>query len=268
MSGYEEAKAVNDKLKAEIAEKKEKEEENVKVAINQLAALRDNSQLAKMYADNAQVGARNLSGEYPMLKVHVVGKSSSNVLSDGTEPQDGYFFYAPTQEQMKEIDCHILTISRGFRTEGMEIDPETKKPKIVFNQIMGGLWLDRSDYRPFIIYLTGKKLNPMWEFGKQANRYIHAKPVSIPMFAMTIHLTTEKVDSSNPKFGKSWIINFTIKKEEGGFPTLIMDEGKFQFVKDSVQTLEEMIDSIIEAKEVKTDIVKETVFKEEFIPSE
>lgn len=244
------------KLKAEQAEKEEKTLEVQKAIEHSLTALKDNTSLAQMYSENAKLGADNLGGESPILRVHSTGKSSSNTLADGSEPQDGNFFYKPTGEEFDSVTCHILSISRGYRTEGMELDRNTGKKKMVYNQIIGGLIVDGTDYKPFIMYVNGLKLSRMWEFGKEAAKYTRARPVSIPMFALSIKLTTQKEKTT---FGNSWVINFEILKDEGGFPILIWDEGVFQFLKDSVSNMEDSIESLIASGTQKAEPVAEEV---------
>lgn len=232
-----------EKLKAESKKSEEVDKKNTEIALNNLAQIRQNSELAKMYQESSKVGADNLSGELPLLKVHAVGKSTKNELSNGDEPNDGYFFYKPNGEQFKEIRVHVLTISKGFRAEGME-------KKMIFNQVMGGVILDGTEMKPFVMYFTGLKLQPMWDFGKQASKYTKMKPVPIPMFALTVKMTTEKVANN---YGKSWIINFEIEKTEDGSPLLVMDPGEFQYLKDNAELVEDTIASLIDAKAVKED---------------
>lgn len=243
MSGYEEAKAQRDKLAKENQDLAEAEAKNVEEAKSQLATIGNNAELAKMYSENANVGASNLAGELPLLKVHQTGKSTKNELANGSEPSDGMFFYKPTGEQFDTLEVHILTISRGFRAEGL--DNKGADRKLVFNQIMGGVIIDGGDLKPFIMYVTGKKLQPMWDFGKAASKYTKAKPVSIPMFAMTVELSTHKEENS---YGKSWLVDFKIKKGEDGTPVLVMDPGEFQFLKDTALAMEETIEGVIASK--------------------
>lgn len=247
MSEQDKAREVANKLRQEKEEREATEAKNREEAVNQLAVIGNNSELAKMYAESASYGSSNLAGELPLLKVHQTGKSTKNELQDGSEPSDGWFFYKPTGEQFEKLECHILTISRGFRAEGLNND-------MVFNQIIGGVIVDGSDFKPFILYVTGKKLQSMWDFGKAASKYTKAKPLPIPMFAMTVELSTHKEENS---YGKSWLIDFNIKKAEDGTPILVMDPGVFQFLKDNVSTLEETIEGVIASKTNKgTDIIQ------------
>lgn len=224
------------KLDEEVKAKKASE---VKGAENALIAVRKNPELTKMYRENAEVGAGNLVGELPLLKIHSVGKSTKNKLANGDDPSDGWFFYRPTEEQFKSIECHILTISRGFRAEGM------KGKKDVFNQLMAGVVINGGDIKPFITYLTGLKLSPMWEFGKEAAKYTKAKPIPIPMFALKVKLTTKKVSHN---YGESWIIEFEILRNKNGSPVVVADPGLFQYLRDHVETVEDTIASLISVK--------------------
>lgn len=248
MSGYEKAKETADKLKEEKAETEEMALETKKQAVNELDAIKANSELSKMYQESATVGASNLSGETPLLKVHAVGRSK-NELADGSEPNDGFFFYKPTGEQFEYVEAHILTISKGYKAPGMAQGSEEAKEG--FNQLLGGIIVHEGEYKPFVMYFTGLKLSHLWEFGKQASKYTKAKPFSIPMFALTVKLTTEKIKNT---YGTSWVVTFEIVKNEEGDPKLVTDQGEFQFLKDSVSISEEIIASVIAATEVKKAI--------------
>src|SRR3990167_1747416 len=85
------------------------------VAEQSLAVISQNKNMSKLYQDNAQVGADNLGGVMPLLKIHSVGRSSKNELAEGGEPHDGWFFYAADGTQYQNPICHILSISAGFR---------------------------------------------------------------------------------------------------------------------------------------------------------
>jgi hypothetical protein len=242
MTGYQTAKAVADKLKpAEVDETMPIE--TAKEELTQLAVIKNDEALAKLYNDNASIGADNLAGELPVLKVHSVGKSMKNTLADGSEPSDGYFFYKPTGEQYKELEVHVLTISRGFKAEGMA-DPQGNT-KLIFNQILGGVIIDAGQTKPFLMYFTGSKLSSLWEFGKEAGKYTKAKPFGIPMFALTVRLSTEKKENN---FGRSWVVNFEIVKAEDGQAKLVLDPEEFKFLKESAISLQDTINNLIDTK--------------------
>lgn len=210
-----------------------------KITKNEETALAVSGNLAQMYKDNASVGSENLAGSLPLLKIHAVGRSRNNTLQDGSEPANGNFFYKPTKQQFDEVTCHILTISKGFRTEGFE------GKKDVFHQILAGVIIDEGELKPFLMYFTGLKLANLWAFGKEASAFTKAKPVPIPMFALSVKLTTAKQEN---KFGDAWVVEFEIVKDKKGVPEVVTDEGMFVFLRDTVKQVEETINNLIASK--------------------
>lgn len=265
--GIEKARAKADELKAEVQAKAEAEEKGMEAAKTQLETISQNKDLAQMYADNAHVGAENIAGSLPLLKVHQAGKSK-NTLANGQEPDNGNFFYQQTGEEFKDVLIHVLTISRGFKAPGLNGQGEDK-----FNQILGGCIIEEGNtFKPFIMYFTGKKLRNLWDFGKEAAKYTHKKPLSIPMFALTVKLTTEKKDND---FGYSFVVNFEIVKNEQGDPKLITDPGIFTYIRDNVEDVASTISSLIAAKAsaedaeevVTADIRGDVVQEDQYDPS-
>jgi hypothetical protein len=248
MTALDKAREVANKLKAENQESEQKAVANQELAKKELAALAPDSKLAAMYNEAATVGAENIAGQsLPILRIHVVGKSTNNELEDGTEPQDGHFYYKPTKEDLgTEIDVHILTISRGFKTQPME----GSQKEYTFNQVVGGII---GNDKPFIMYFNGTRLPDLWNFGKEAGQYTRRKPVAFPMFSLKIRLTTKKGEKG--KYAAPWIVDFKILRTEDGQPELILDEGEFQYLKDNVAVMEETIASLIAAKELKSAAV-------------
>ncbi len=244
MSGEDKARETAARLKKEAEEKTNTEKMEMAELKNDLAKINDDPELMKMYQQNAQVGAKNLSGELPLLKIYSVGKSKAE-LADGRKPTDGWLFYKPLGIQFETATCHILTISRGFRAKGM-VDQKTGKPgDPKYNQLMGGVIINGSDLLPFVMYFTGLKLSNLWEFGKEAGKFTKMKPVPIPMFALTVKMGTEQVENS---YSESWIATFEILKSQTGFPIVVTDQTLFEHLRDSVDTVEDMIASVIEAK--------------------
>lgn len=214
----------------ELAEKEEAE--------NALSLIQKDSELMRMYQENAKVGAENLGGSLPLLKVYSAGKSTAE-LEDGTDPSDGWFYYSPTKSQFETVDCHVLTISRGFRAKGLE------DQKDIFNQILAGVITNDGKNLPFIMYFSGLKLENLWGFGKEASQWTRRRPIAIPMFALTVRLTTESVKHS---YGKSWVVNFEILQDELGMPQLVHDKGEFRFLLDNVRVVEQTVEEIISNK--------------------
>lgn len=206
------------------------------------STIQQNKKLVELFKANANVGTENLVGRVPLLKVHSVGRSSTNILADGREPEDGHFYYAPQQRDLGDsINCHILTVSKGFRTEGL------KNQKNVFNQIMGGLIIDDGKYLPFLMYFSGKKLRFLWDFGKEAAEWTRAKPIPIPMFALTVNLSTKKEKTD---YGFIWVVEFKILKDNNKMPLVIGNESLFSSVREKVRDVVKMIDQIIEVKQL------------------
>lgn len=237
------------KLREEVDSKKAAEDKtHAEIVKRSIDAVKANAKLADMYRKNASIGSENLGSSLPMIKIHSTGRSTKNFLVNGQEPNDGWFFYQPTQEQFETLECHILTISRGYRALDMNGVPK-------FNQIMGGVFKHDGKMIPFIMYLTGIKLKAMWEFGKEAGQYTRSKSMPIPMFAMTVKLTTEKIKT---EFAPSWIVKFEIKRDEDMNPILVTDPILFTQLRDAVEKVEDKIAPIIESKSV-ADAVKEEI---------
>ena len=250
MTGFDKAKEVAEGLKKNVEMKKEKEKHDMAELKNELATIQADPELMKMYQENANVGAKNLSGELPLLKIYAAGRSKAELV-DGKKPTDGFFFYKPTQAQYESVTCHILTISRGFRAKGM-VDVKTgKEAEPKFNQVMGGVIIDGAELRPFVMYFTGLKLSNLWEFGKEAGKFTKMKPVPIPMFALTVKMGTKQVENS---YGESWIATFEILKTSEGSPIVVTDTMLFEYLRDNVETVEDTIASVIEAKNTEETI--------------
>lgn len=240
MSGIDKARETAQRLKGENEQAKKSEAVREAEIKNSLAVLANNSNLAKMYNDSASVGSENIGGEsLPLLKVHSAGRSQNNLLLNGDEPHNGYFFHKTTQEEFKEVECHVLTISEGFRADGVE------NKKNVFNQILAGVVVNEGKFIPFLMYFTGMKLSNLWDFGKEASKWTKAKPIGIPLFAMKVKLTTRKeVDGA-----KSWfVVDFEIIKDESGIPILVTDEALFTVLRDNVDKVKATISKLIQMK--------------------
>lgn len=221
---------------------------------NELEVVKSDPELYKAYKENADLGADNLGGTIPQLKVHVAGKSSKNELLNGKQPEDGNFFYTPTQTEYKDVLVHILAISGGYRSEF--------QGKSVYTQLLSGIILSDAEYKPFITFLTGKKLSPMWEFAKELKKWTQK---GIPMFALTVRLNTHS--EKNP-YGSSWIIDFELVKDDEGVPTLVHDMAEFNMLRDKVTEMKEVMRSISESQSGEEEIGVAEIAKEDPIPDD
>lgn len=245
MTNQQKFAEAGEKLHAEKAATEEQALAKKEEVKSELASLQENTTLAAMYNESAQVGAANLGGQsLPILRIHAAGKSTNNELVDGTEPTDGAFYYKPTKEDLgNTIDVHILTISHGFKTAPMEGSDK----EYTFNQIVGGII---GNDKPFLMYFNGSKLQNLWNFAKEAAQYTRRKPVSFPMFSLSVRMSTKKGEKG--KYAAPWIVAFEIVRNEDNTPKLILDEGEFAYIKDNVTLMEDTIEGLIAAKELKS----------------
>jgi len=248
MTGYD--KFVNNvkKLKEETVEKKVEDEKIMAEAIQSIELIKANPELMKMYQDNAQVGAENLGGELPILKVHSMGKSRGNITVDGIEPAHGSFFHKITRKAYSDVSAHILVVSRGFYAKNIEEGKEDK-----WNQIIGGMITNDGDENmtPFVMFVSGLRLSKLWDFGKEAGKWTKAKPISIPMYALTVHMTTEEVSHAKSKqYGNALVINFEIFKDANENPELVYDPKVMKFLRDSYDEMRGIIDNLVENKAI------------------
>lgn len=245
MSGEDKFQETGAKIKQEVEQAKEADREERTAIMNELATIRQNPELEKMYKDSAGIGADNLSGELPLLKIYTANKTLNAELEDGKTPNDGWFFHRATRKQFESINAHVLTISRGFRAEGMA-NKKGQKGELKFNQVLGGIIVDEGKLLPFIMYFTGLRLQYLWDFGKEAGKYTKGKlGLPIPMFSMLVKMNTESVKGS---YGPVWIVKFEIIKNEDGMPAIVTDPGLFSLLRKTAIKAEETIASIIEAK--------------------
>ncbi|KKT30388.1 MAG: hypothetical protein UW18_C0017G0013 [Microgenomates group bacterium GW2011_GWF1_44_10] len=256
MTGTDQFKAMGERIKRESEETKPKEElapvreEEITKAVATMDVIKENQELAKRYQQASKMGSENLSGGMPILKIHSIGRST-NELSDGSEPNNGWFYYKPTKQQFETIDCHILAISRGFNTPKLGGKPG----ETTYQHLLSGVMKVDGEYAPFVIYLNSAgHRNRMYAFGKQIHQFTHQRPIGIPMFALSIKLFTvqEKYeftgDDGKKMSGKSWVMDYELKVNEDGSPVLVGDVREFDFLEESVIKAQEMMESMITSK--------------------
>lgn len=239
--GFDKLKQTMSEIKGEIKQEKAIIQASNDSADRVLASLA-NSPLASKFSQNANRGSENLSlGKLPLIKLFQTGKTES-VLADGSEPHNGWFFYSPDQTEYEKVICHILTVSRGYYAK-----PKKDGDKAKFTQIMGGVMINNNEMKPFVMYVTGLKLSPFWDFTRDVvGLYTHAKPIPVPMFCLTVVMKSEKVKT---EYGQSFTLNFDLVKDDDGFPVIVQDEGKFEFLNSMIDELNGMINSVIQSND-------------------
>lgn len=237
MTGKDKFQEAGKQLKNQIAKEEVKEKELVVASDQSLEVLKENKELAAMYEDMAGEGAENLGGSLPNLKIHYTNQSEGNELPDGTEPNNGWFYHQATKQQYESVRCHVLLISRGYQASRLNPKPGEKPTQ--FTQIMAGMIIEGdAPTIPFIHYVKGLSLSPMWDWGKKLSPFTK----KLPLYAFTTILKTkqEKTDAGN----KVWVLDFDIVRD-GDFPTIVTDEGKLQFLRDSYNQMREQVDSLV-----------------------
>lgn len=215
----------------------------------EMQRLLENAELAMLFNKTGTAGSEELGGTLPVLKIHTLNKSK-NTLMNGEEPQDGYLFHTVTRKEYEFVDAHIVAVSKGYYAPAIE-----EGNKDVFTQLVSGYILDEGEYVPFIMYVTGTKLQNFWEFGKEINPYTHMKPTPLPMYAIKVRIygNKERVDTD---YGKVKVFTFKVQRSEAGFPLFEMDEGRAKFLADSVDQFKDQMNNIISKKSVSDDAIE------------
>lgn len=208
------------------------------------AMIQANPELLAHMKEDAQAESEKLGGSLPFLKVYVANKSTQ-LLADGTEPTNGFFYYVPTKEQYDVVHCHILHISRGFRMPAMVSESGDSKPK--WNHIVSGIILN-DEPKPFWLFISGQaRLAKLWEFQKGLRTFTQA---GIPSFPLIVKLTSGK--GPDPKAGQSraMVINFEVEEGEGGQPQMVTNNEEYMALRKKVHELEVYVEAYILKKEV------------------
>jgi len=201
------------------------------------------------FNENAGVGTENISsGALPQLKI--TEANSKNLLQNGNFSTPGQLYYSPTKEEFPSVLCSLLAVSRGFYTTTKELDGETLKRnedgtlKLKFTQLVGGMIL--ANQTPFVTFVSGTRLDFMWQFGKEVKLYTK----NTPMFAFEVLLSTQKVET---KWGFNSVIKYELTKDEEGNPSFIRNLATLEYLKKAVDLVKEMFAGFIRDNEVNPD---------------
>jgi len=241
MNGLEKARQTAENIKKAAQEEQLKEEtamqevtEKTQAAMVTMHGMQVDPEVAAFYRSHAGVGSEELDrSNLPTLKV--TESNSSNTLADGSRSQIGYFFYTGDSSEHKELEVSLLSVSRGFYSLDLQKDPK-------FTQIVCGMMLDTM--KPFIMYVAGKRLSNLWEFGKKIAPLTKHPVHPIPMMCMRVNLTLEKV--KNTVGTDTHIVNFTLMRLD----TFITDRGVLDLLDNGLLSMTQAVESIIENTEV------------------
>ena len=254
------ARAQAAKIKSEVEAAKATDIKAAETAKSELAAvsvgglsLQLDPETLKFMNENKGAGSENLGNtSYPTLKIFTAGKSGDRMLN-GARPTDGWFYYkaesdfygekfdSPIQYHSQTLLAHILTVSKGYRSEGLEDDPmRPGHKKLIFNQIMGGVIAP--EMYPFIMYVSGKKLQPMWDFADEIKIYTKNPQLAIPMLMLQVRISNHEEKNSK---GYSWVPKFDLVKDENNIPYIERNATTLSYLNETRVRMEEVAQEII-----------------------
>lgn len=201
----------------------------------------DDPVLKALMAEDARTEMSEGGGSLPFLKVFITNRSQAT-LADGKEPNNGWFYYTPTQEQYETVHAHLLYISRGFWMEGMPDEQGQVKKR--YTHVVSGIMVN-DEPKPFWLLVSGQaRLQRLWDFLKDKSK-VTAR--GIPLFALLVILSTEKVKTEK---SPAMVVNFKIEEGENGMPWLVSD--KDQYLEHRSRSLEQkkFVEEWIKRKDV------------------
>lgn len=234
MSGKDKLKEVAEKLKEETQEQK------LDVLKEEPKAICDGAdpEFQKLMQADAEAEAEQAGEGLPFLKVYVANRSQST-LADGKDPNNGWFFYAPTKEQYETVHCHILVISKGFRMPGMKDEQGQVKNK--WTHIVSGVMLN-DDPKPFWLFISGQaRVLRLWQFEKQLRSLNHQ---GTPTFPLLITLSTEKVKTEEMK-SPAMVVNFSVDLADNGKPEMVQTMEEYLKLRNEVFMQQKFINQYI-----------------------
>lgn len=238
-SGIDKAREVAAKIKGTVKTEEETQQPELTLARVEVQGVQVGADVAEFYKRNARVGVENISRDtLPTLKV--TESNSKGELANGNRPKVGYFYYTKTQTEFKEVEVSLMSVSRGFYVAALKKGDDPK-----FQQIVSGMILETME--PFIMYVSGKRLNPLWELGKELSPFTKHKEIPVPMMAFRILLSTTNYKH---EYGDSHYINFKVVRDDKNQVQLITDMGALEVIRGGIEAVEEAVASIIEATAV------------------
>lgn len=126
--------------------------------------------------------------DLPLPTILLIQKNSELVDDEGNPYPLGHFFYKGTKEIMSEVNCIFLSFTK--RELPSFSDKELLVTTWIFLGVLG------KDLRPFLLYCKNTALGPAREF------LANVKAMMLPMFAVKVKLTSEKIEGEKGTYYK------------------------------------------------------------------
>jgi hypothetical protein len=193
------------------------------------------SEVMDVFKEDAKAGLEdvNLSGTIPQIKL--THKQSDTKLMDGSSATPGKFFYTMTKEEASTVDVHILYMRNADL-------PSFNKANLQLNIVLAGMIAETK--LPFIMYVKGLSLRPMWDLQKEINSFVSHPNRPIPMYALVIRLSTQIRESK--EYGKQTVMQFDILRDEKGNPAIETNMEIIQKIKQQLVNAKEMVNRGVE----------------------
>ncbi len=226
MSGYEEAKAVNDKLKAEKAEREAKELQAQDDAKNDISVLYGRK-IAKLGRE--EMGSEDFNIPYLILL-----QTGTDIPELRGKSKTGYYYRSDTAEQIEKPLVTFVYVTNEERYND-------KKKLTLKNKAYFGFYQNTQE--PFKLRMSGfgfaahKQLQT--ELSMYENRY------EVPMFALTVELSSENksgVTKDGEKYNVEKIV-CSIVKNEDGTPNIELDPARIGFLAESIDRFKQVAPS-------------------------
>lgn len=256
MTGKDKAKAVAEKLKAEVP----KPETAVEKPLREGEMAVIDEKMRAMMMQDAKKDVEENGAILPFLSVYVANRSTSK-LANGQDPQDGNFYLSSTQEEFKDPLVHIFHISRGFR----QLKKDDKGgQKAVYEHLVSGVIMD-DQMKPFFMHVSGShRLELLWDF-RNAVRKLNNR--GIPTFSLLVKLETEKISfKADGQDRVARVIHFDMSRDTTGNPEVIDDPELYMQLREKAADLRSYEDQYIQRVEVDRDgnsVIKKAVVVEE-----
>jgi len=231
-TGYEKAKAMAEKLKAETEAKEVAEQEQKEVALVALDSLKSMSRLGMSHIDMADVRPS---------QILIVQKSSDlEALTDieGKTPELGKFFDTGKRISFSEFDCYVL-----FAKKSTWIDK--RKPEKGEQPMYTMIGVNKTDLTPQGIF--GMMLRSSARYSLN-NLFSVAVTQGYPMFAFNVHVEIKELQNDQ---GKWWIPVFRpgqLETDNKVLGTLMMLAKRFDSNAEGVELDEDQVLNAMEGE--------------------